>query len=84
MALQMSGSMEPTSPWPKGASYSFSVSQHPIQHLILHLAEQLCSINVNKAKLGLGSDLQVIKHEVGSEAIGIVWEISERGANKNT
>lgn len=83
MALQMSCSMEPTSPWPKGASYSFSVSQHPTQHLILHLTEQLCSINANKAKLGLRPDLQVIKQEVGSEGIGIVWEISEKGANKN-
>lgn len=81
--LQMSCSMEPTSPWPKGASNSFSVSQHPTQHLILQLAEQLCSINANKAKLGLRPDLQVIKHEVGREGIGIVWEISEKGANKN-
>lgn len=81
--LQMSCSMEPTSPWPKGASYSFSVSQHPTQHLILQLAKQLCSINANKAKLGLRPDLQVIKHEVGREGIGIVWEISEKGANKN-
>lgn len=72
--LQTSDPLDPTSPRPRGTSYSILDSEHPAQHIILHLAQQLCSINVDKTKLGLRSDLQVIKHEVGSKGITVKRE----------
>lgn len=44
----------------------FLVSQHVAQHLILKLAQNDCSINVYEGRLGLVSDLQVIKPKVGN------------------
>lgn len=48
-------------------SYSFLVSQQLTLQLILHLAQKDCSTDADEANLGLGPELQVIKHEVGNE-----------------
>ena len=73
--------MERISPRTRAASYSFLVTEHSAQHLILYQAQHVRSINVDKAELGLGQDLQAIKHKSGSEVIETVQEDSEKRDN---